>query len=65
MILGEQSPARLLAVRARLYERLVHAIPASLSFQTLTTYLVRRVDETLRASIVQKAAFYVREDRRS
>ena len=60
LILSEQTPARLLAVRGRLYELLVHAIPASLIFTTLTDYLVKRVDETLRASIVEKAAFYVR-----
>lgn len=58
MILTEQSPARLLAVRARLYELLVHAIPASLVFTTLVEYLVTRVDASLRASIVEKAAFY-------
>ncbi|WFC94796.1 Replication factor C (RF-C) subunit [Malassezia brasiliensis] len=58
MILSEQTPARLLAVRGRLYELLVHAIPASLIFQTLTAYLVTRVDESLRAPIVEKAAFY-------
>lgn len=60
LILSEQSPARLLAVRGRLYELLVHAIPASLIFKTLTEYLVTRVDETLRASIAEKGAFYVR-----
>ncbi|WFD08199.1 alanine transaminase [Malassezia vespertilionis] len=58
MILSEQTPARLLAVRGRLYELLVHAIPASLIFQTLTDYLVKRVDDALRASIVEKAAYY-------
>lgn len=60
LILSEQTPARLLAVRGRLYELLVHAIPAALIFKTLTDYLVTRVDETLRAPIVEKAAFYVR-----
>ena len=61
MIVSEQTPARLLAVRGRLYELLVHAIPAALIFKTLTHYLVKRVDETLRASLVEKAAFYVRQ----
>ena len=59
LIVSEQSPARLLEVRGRLYELLVHAIPASVIFKTLTQYLVARVDASLRASIVQKAAFYV------
>lgn len=58
MIVSEQTPARLLEVRGRLYELLVHAIPAALIFKTLTHYLVKRVDETLRASLVEKAAFY-------
>ncbi|KAL4399167.1 Replication factor C (RF-C) subunit [Malassezia pachydermatis] len=58
LIVSEQSPARLLEVRGRLYELLVHAIPASVIFKTLTQYLVARVDASLRASIVQKAAFY-------
>lgn len=60
MIVSEQSPARLLEVRGRLYELLVHAIPASTIFKTLTHYLLRRVDASLRPSIVEKAAFYVR-----
>ena len=60
MIVSEQSPARLLEVRGRLYELLVHAIPASLIFKTLAHDIVRRVDESLRASIIEKAAFYVR-----
>lgn len=60
MILGEQSPAALLAVRGRLYELLVHAIPASLIFKTLVNYLVQRVDESIRSGIVEKAAYYVR-----
>ncbi|WFC99478.1 Replication factor C (RF-C) subunit [Malassezia yamatoensis] len=58
MILSEQTPARVLAVRGRLYELLVHAIPASLIFKTLTDYMLVRVDQALRAPIVQKAAFY-------
>ncbi|WFD34701.1 Replication factor C (RF-C) subunit [Malassezia cuniculi] len=60
MILNEQTPSALLAVRGRLYELLVHAIPASLVFKTLVDYMVRRVDESIRAGIVEKAAYYVR-----
>ena len=59
LITGEQTPARLLEVRGKLYELLVHAIPARLIIKTITDQLVRRVDENLRAHIVQKAAFYV------
>lgn len=59
LITTEQTPARLLEVRGKLYELLVHAIPARLIIKTITDQLVRRVDENLRAHIVQKAAFYV------
>ncbi|PWN50527.1 P-loop containing nucleoside triphosphate hydrolase protein [Violaceomyces palustris] len=57
-ILSEQSPARLLEVRSKLYELLVHAIPATLIIKTLTDHLLKRVDESLKAPIVEKAAFY-------
>lgn len=59
MIAQEQTPAQLLAVRAKLYELLVHAIPARLIIKTITDQLITRVDEELRARIVEKAAFYV------
>ncbi|PWN40121.1 P-loop containing nucleoside triphosphate hydrolase protein [Ceraceosorus guamensis] len=57
-ILSEQSPQRLLDVRGKLYELLVHAIPPRLIIKTITDRLVRRVDESLRPLIVDKAAFY-------
>lgn len=59
LILAEQTPTKLLEVRGKIYELLVHAIPASLIIKTLTDNLVSRVDESLRAPIVEKAAFYV------
>lgn len=61
-ILSEQSPQRLLDVRGKLYELLVHAIPPRLVIKTITDRLVRRVDENLRPLIVDKAAFYVSGD---
>lgn len=60
LILAEQSPAKLLECRTHLYELLVHAIPPRTILKTMVEYLVGggRVDETLRAPIVEKAAFY-------
>jgi replication factor C subunit 3/5 len=58
MIISEQSPKQLLEVRGKLYELLVHAIPARLIIKTLTDCLVVKVDEELRGPIVEKAAMY-------
>lgn len=58
LIVSEQSPKKLLEVRGKLYELLVHAIPPRLIIKTLTDCLVARCDEELRASIVEKAALY-------
>ncbi|MCO5572046.1 hypothetical protein L7F22_025797 [Adiantum nelumboides] len=58
LIVSEQSPERLLFVRGKLYELLVHAIPARLVLKTLTDCLVDKCDEDLKSSIVEKAAFY-------
>jgi replication factor C subunit 3/5 len=58
LIISEQTPKRLLEVRGKLYELLVHAIPPRLIIKTLTDCLVMRCDEDLRGRIVEKAAFY-------
>ncbi|CAO1636962.1 unnamed protein product [Jaminaea pallidilutea] len=58
VLLSEQTPAKLLEVRNHLYELLVHAIPPRTIFKTMVDYLVTKTDESLRASIVEKAAFY-------
>jgi replication factor C subunit 3/5 len=58
MIVSEQSPKRLLEVRAKLYELLVHAIPPKLIIKTLTDCLVLKCDEEIKSVIVEKAAFY-------
>lgn len=58
MIVSQQSPQRLLEVRGKLYELLVHAIPARVIIKTLTDCLVAKCDEDLRGPIIEKAAFY-------
>ncbi|SPO43727.1 probable RFC5 - DNA replication factor C, 40 KD subunit [Moesziomyces antarcticus] len=58
LILSDPSPQNLLAVRSKLYELLVHAIPPTLILKHLTDNLVKKVDSQVRPAIVQKAAFY-------
>jgi len=48
----------LLEVRKKLYELLVHCIPAPLILKTLTEDILSRTDEELKPAIVQAAAFY-------
>ncbi|KAJ9479776.1 Replication factor C subunit 5 [Pseudozyma hubeiensis] len=58
LILSDPSPHNLLAVRSKLYELLVHAIPPTLILKHLTDNLVKKVDGQVKTAIVQKAAFY-------
>ncbi|KAJ1038858.1 hypothetical protein NDA10_000220 [Ustilago hordei] len=58
LILSDPSPQNLLAVRSKLYELLVHAIPPTLILKHLVDNLVKKVDAQVKAAIVQKAAFY-------
>ncbi|KAJ5215639.1 uncharacterized protein N7498_002046 [Penicillium cinerascens] len=57
-ILAERSPARLLQVRARLYDLLTHCIPPSTILKTLTFKLVSRVDDALKPDVIRWSAFY-------
>ncbi|SNX82284.1 probable RFC5 - DNA replication factor C, 40 KD subunit [Melanopsichium pennsylvanicum] len=58
MILSDPSPHNLLAVRSKLYELLVHAIPPTLILKHLAGGLVNKVDAQVKSAIIQKAAFY-------
>ncbi|PWZ00923.1 putative RFC5-DNA replication factor C, 40 kd subunit [Testicularia cyperi] len=58
LILSDPSPQTLLAVRSKLYELLVHAIPPTLILKHLADNISARVDESLKSPIIQKAAFY-------
>lgn len=57
-ILGEQSAARLLEVRGRLYELLTHCIPADVIMRNITTELIKSLDAQLKIEITKYAAEY-------
>ena len=57
-ILAEQSPARLLQVRGRLYELIVNCIPPEIIMQTLAKALMCRVDVEVKHQIVFWAAHF-------
>ncbi|OBZ72352.1 Replication factor C subunit 5 [Grifola frondosa] len=58
MIVQEQTPARIMEVRAKLYELLTHCIPASVVIKTIADGVVEKVDESLKADIMHWAAIY-------
>ncbi|XP_063070673.1 replication factor C subunit 3 [Engraulis encrasicolus] len=57
-IVGQQSPQRLLEVRARLYELLTHCIPPDVIMKGLVTELLSNCDGHLKGEVVQMAAYY-------
>ncbi|KAK6172509.1 hypothetical protein SNE40_016145 [Patella caerulea] len=58
MIVQQQSPKRLLEVRARLYELLTHCIPADIIIKGLLQELLANCDGQLKTEVVQAAAYY-------
>ncbi|KAI0671496.1 P-loop containing nucleoside triphosphate hydrolase protein [Trametes maxima] len=58
MIVQEQSPARVMEVRAKLYELLSHCIPPSIVLKTIADRVVEQVDEALKPDIMHWAAIY-------
>lgn len=58
MIIQEQSPSKLLEVRAKLYELLTHCIPPNLIVKTLLFKLLERIDDGMKSELVYWAAFY-------
>ncbi|RCH92225.1 Replication factor C (RF-C) subunit [Rhizopus azygosporus] len=58
MILQEQSPQRLLAIRQHLYDLIIKCIQPSLIIKKLTFYLLDKVDPSLKLQILEKAAFH-------
>ena len=54
----EHSPARILQVRAKLYDLLTHCIPPTTILKTLTFKLVTQVDDGLKADVIKWSAFY-------
>jgi len=57
-ILEEQSPQRLLDVRSRLYELLIHCIPADIILKGLLAELIQNLDSQLKVEVTRWAAFY-------
>ncbi|KAF8150065.1 P-loop containing nucleoside triphosphate hydrolase protein [Crassisporium funariophilum] len=58
LIVAEQTPARVMEVRAKFYELLSHCIPPTVILKTVAERVVERVDEALKAEIMHWAAFY-------
>ncbi|KII85150.1 hypothetical protein PLICRDRAFT_45294 [Plicaturopsis crispa FD-325 SS-3] len=58
LIVQEQSPARVLDVRAKFYELLSHCIPPTVILKTVAERVVENVDESLKADIMHWAAIY-------
>lgn len=57
-IVEERTPARILQVRAKLYDLLTHCIPATTVLKTLTFKLMPKIDDALKADVVRWSAFY-------
>lgn len=57
-IVSQQSPQRLLEVRARLYELLTHCIPPEIIMKGLVTELLSNCDGQLKTEVAHMAAYY-------
>ncbi|GAA5810562.1 hypothetical protein MFLAVUS_003985 [Mucor flavus] len=58
LILEEQSPARLLAVRSHLYDIITKCIQSSIIIKRLAFYLTRNMDEEMKLKVIERAAFH-------
>ncbi|TDL25665.1 P-loop containing nucleoside triphosphate hydrolase protein [Rickenella mellea] len=58
MIVQEQTPSRVMEVRAKFYELLSHCIPPTVILKTVAERVVERVDESLKADVMHWAAIY-------
>ncbi|KAL8740264.1 MAG: hypothetical protein Q9190_007012 [Brigantiaea leucoxantha] len=57
-IMAEHTPARILQVRAKLYDLLSHCIPASTILKTLTFQLIPKIDDALKTDVIRWSSFY-------
>ena len=57
-IVDEHTPARILQVRAKLYDLLTHCIPPTTILKTLTFKLMPLIDDGLKGEVIQWSAFY-------
>ncbi|GAB1606807.1 replication factor C subunit 3-like [Argonauta hians] len=58
LMVQQQSPQRLLEIRARLYELLTHCIPPDVIMKGLLQELITNCDGQLKAEVVKSAAYY-------
>jgi len=58
LIVTEQSPARVMEVRSKLYELLSHCIPPTVILKTIAERVAEKVDDALKAEVMHWAAFY-------
>lgn len=58
IVVEEQSPARLLLARQKLYELLANCIPADVIFEKLTMSLMENIDDSLRKDLAKWAAYH-------
>ncbi|TFK49619.1 P-loop containing nucleoside triphosphate hydrolase protein [Heliocybe sulcata] len=58
MIIQEQTPQRVMDVRAKFYELLSHCIPPTVILKTVAERVVDKVDESIKADVMHWAAFY-------
>ena len=54
----EQSPARLMIAREKMYELLVNCIPASVILKKMAQELVGSLEDDLKYEVLEAAAFY-------
>ncbi|TLD33142.1 hypothetical protein PspLS_00857 [Pyricularia sp. CBS 133598] len=57
-IMEEHTPARILQVRAKLYDLLTHCIPPTTILKTLTFKLIPLIDDDLKVEVIKWSAFY-------
>ncbi|XP_075215185.1 replication factor C subunit RfC38 isoform X2 [Lycorma delicatula] len=55
-ILAEQTPKKLLEIRSRLYELIVHGIPTEIIFKGLLKELIKNCDLQLKTAVIELAA---------
>lgn len=56
--MAEHTPAKILVVRAKLYDLLTHCIPATTILKTLTFKLIPKIDEALKSEVIKWSAIF-------
>ncbi|KAI9499132.1 DNA clamp loader [Zychaea mexicana] len=64
MIIEEQTPAKLLAIRTHLYQLITHCIQPSLVMKNLSFELAKSMDDKMKRIVFEKAAFHEHRMRR-